>query len=512
MKEIQGGNEMKTVLKAMGTRKKGLPKAVGECAICDVGKTLCPRYLRNEYCDETKCRMAHAGTAAICDAWMKLGRCDRENLMSESFVSVRSGVHYTRGVCLYQHPPFGLLPVPVLFVQCRDTIAKRVIVAIEKVKISNEGYDNGDYALDGQIVKMVRTARKRGTDVVIIVKEKKENPDLCHRILESKWLRFVLNKCCLLTHFCDTIDDLVKNSVISLMKIEGESTRVRVRCFPPDDTLNILSRLEDALNKNRMDSSSSTKICLTLTGHTHILDIIRLFDRWYWSIVEESITCGFPITEVRKDVNKHEKVQTAVICRAQYKLAELYDRQFLVFNGTEICIDIGASPGGWTQHLCKMLESKNCDVPGHVIAIDPASLSPCVDTNYMTHLKLPYEEVGKDLLTTINLIEEKRKERPKINLILCDMNVHPMKAARAVVEMVLLLRRSLFDQASIQLVLTFKCFEKSLEDHLSSIEESISLLRKADFDTSSYRVFHLYTNQPLERTLVGVFNKAMTKS
>ena len=61
--------------------------------------------------------------------------------------------------------------------------------------------------------------------------------------------------------------------------------------------------------------------------------------------------------------------------RASYKLFEINDK-FKIFKKGQIVIDLGASPGGWSQ-----VASKKVGLEGKVIAIDKAYISPFNEKN-----------------------------------------------------------------------------------------------------------------------------------
>jgi 23S rRNA (uridine2552-2'-O)-methyltransferase len=61
--------------------------------------------------------------------------------------------------------------------------------------------------------------------------------------------------------------------------------------------------------------------------------------------------------------------------RASYKLFEINDK-FKIFKKGQFVIDLGASPGGWSQ-----VASKKVGLEGRIIAIDRAYISPFKEKN-----------------------------------------------------------------------------------------------------------------------------------
>ncbi|CAN0312524.1 unnamed protein product, partial [Phaeothamnion confervicola] len=58
------------------------------------------------------------------------------------------------------------------------------------------------------------------------------------------------------------------------------------------------------------------------------------------------------------------------ICRAWYKIDEVTRRAGILYDASWRAIDLGASPGGWTDFLAQRCAT--------VVAVDPAHLAPAV--------------------------------------------------------------------------------------------------------------------------------------
>lgn len=91
--------------------------------------------------------------------------------------------------------------------------------------------------------------------------------------------------------------------------------------------------------------------------------------------------------------------------RASYKLFEINDK-FKIFKKGQIVIDLGASPGGWSQ-----VASKKVGMHGKVIAIDKAYISPFKEENI--------EIVNRDIFDT-NLDKYILDNFGKINVLISD--------------------------------------------------------------------------------------------
>eukprot|EP00903_Cladosiphon_okamuranus_P009874 g9380.t1 len=94
---------------------------------------------------------------------------------------------------------------------------------------------------------------------------------------------------------------------------------------------------------------------------THVLSVVFTRGAYLWGLAEAA-THGRSIIE-----NNNE--DTAV-CRAFYKITEVYARAELSFGEDWTAIDIGAAPGGWTSFLASKCR--------RVLSVDPAELDPAV--------------------------------------------------------------------------------------------------------------------------------------
>ncbi|WP_300451378.1 SAM-dependent methyltransferase [Accumulibacter sp.] len=63
--------------------------------------------------------------------------------------------------------------------------------------------------------------------------------------------------------------------------------------------------------------------------------------------------------------------------RAAYKLMEIDDKDRLIRAG-DIVVDLGASPGGWSQVVAKRLQGR-----GHVIAVDRLAMEPLPGVSFL---------------------------------------------------------------------------------------------------------------------------------
>jgi 23S rRNA (uridine2552-2'-O)-methyltransferase len=92
--------------------------------------------------------------------------------------------------------------------------------------------------------------------------------------------------------------------------------------------------------------------------------------------------------------------------RASFKLMEIDDRDHLI-RGGEVVVDLGATPGGWSQVAAKRMQGK-----GRVIALDLLEMEPLRGVDFIQG-DFREDEVLAQL--------EKMLEGGKVGLVLSDM-------------------------------------------------------------------------------------------
>eukprot|EP00897_Mesotaenium_endlicherianum_P005874 jgi/Mesen1/5314/ME000265S04471 len=100
--------------------------------------------------------------------------------------------------------------------------------------------------------------------------------------------------------------------------------------------------------------------------------------------------------------------------RAVSKLEEIFTVTGLRLHESMTAMDVGAAPGAWTEYMSEHA--------GHVVAIDPAVLSPDALRSNVTHFQKKVEDVVYDL--------EAWPQGLQASVLVCDMNKHPVQAAR----------------------------------------------------------------------------------
>ena len=116
---------------------------------------------------------------------------------------------------------------------------------------------------------------------------------------------------------------------------------------------------------------------------------------YYWGVrgEETAMASGVPLLSeggrLFLDEGRTARMRREnAVCRAYFKLEEALRVAGVRVGGGWTCLDIGASPGGWSQCLCRRLGGN-----GRVVAVDPAALQ-FSDTK-MVHLPVLAEDTDE---------------------------------------------------------------------------------------------------------------------
>lgn len=185
------------------------------------------------------------------------------------------------------------------------------------------------------------------------------------------------------------------------------------------------------------------------------------------------------------------------VCRAFYKLSEVLHEDpsirttLSAATETGVCIDIGASPGGWTDLLSRH---------ARVIAIDPGEISAeIVSRANVTHLRMMLDSDE----TSATRLREALRPAARASVVVCDANIAPATAASLVSS---LAARDLLLPGS-KLVLTLKAQAKVRSKSGERVRraheaEAVAALGRGFGDVT---VRHLFANTQHESTLTATF-------
>jgi hypothetical protein len=210
-------------------------------------------------------------------------------------------------------------------------------------------------------------------------------------------------------------------------------------------------------------------------------------------------------------VEEH-RLRQAVMCRAYFKLEEAVSRGGVPFGSDWRCVDIGASPGGWTQFMSSRLAALTgaggggdggdeigavSTGSGHVWAIDPGLLNfdaasfPVNVTHVATKAEDSHGAISRDAA-------ERGLPPCDVRMLVCDANMPPAAVVGLLLGMTPMLAEGAF------LVTTFKNFCKGRREWESQIDEAVVKLQEAKY--TGVRVFHLFSNCAQEKTLVARYS------
>ncbi|BBN14720.1 hypothetical protein MPTK1_6g13900 [Marchantia polymorpha subsp. ruderalis] len=166
------------------------------------------------------------------------------------------------------------------------------------------------------------------------------------------------------------------------------------------------------------------------------------------------------------------------IARAALKLEEVTQVCGFKLNKDMIAMDLGASPGAWTQFLSKHIQ--------RVVAVDPAELNGQVLQQNVTHIRKLAQDATEELVAW--------SEGKGYDLLVCDVNRHPVEAAKLVSPLLPYLKEGGL------LVLTLK-FHGRGRDKEQKVDEIKGIFRKVLIKTDC---IWLLANSIYERTFVGI--------
>ena len=175
------------------------------------------------------------------------------------------------------------------------------------------------------------------------------------------------------------------------------------------------------------------------------------------------------------------------VCRAYYKIQEVIEYHFVQWGWHEEClpfetvVDVGASPGGWTQYLARISKK--------IIAVDPGELRPEVlAMNNVQHL--PHLIENKSVQSVLRNLDK------KLTCCICDINVDVRETAK------LLLRHVLPHMSDGVIVMTLKLCKSPTTKFIESAVKAVKSILNESGKCFDYRVIHCNSNSSNERTIV----------
>jgi 6-phosphogluconolactonase len=157
-----------------------------------------------------------------------------------------------------------------------------------------------------------------------------------------------------------------------------------------------------------------------------------------------------------------------------------------VADASSASVDIGSSPGGWTEALSEVSPSSK------VVGIDPGDMIETVTSRpNVTHLRM--------FLRSRESFAKLREVSPLFSCAVSDVNLPPPVAANILGDFA---RAKMLSEGA-RIVLTLKLTAKNARERALQISEAEKLMRAASFDEIG--VHHLFANTEHERTLTARF-------
>ena len=208
------------------------------------------------------------------------------------------------------------------------------------------------------------------------------------------------------------------------------------------------------------------------------------------------------------------------VCRAYYKIKEIIEYYFPLWGWDHlwprdgIAVDIGASPGGWSQYLSQITKG--------VLAVDPGNLHPEVlKLSNVIHVPCLVESSEAQLamknLSIVNKFKSKNENSVSkdkaIDVCVCDINIPSKHAVKIIIKNVI---PNMMVQQSKELdgnsesnglncskfiVLTLKLNKNPKELHINRAQNFL-ISSLSEFGCFDFKFTHLNSNSSNERTMI----------
>lgn len=267
----------------------------------------------------------------------------------------------------------------------------------------------------------------------------------------------------------------LKRHIFSTLPHGDDSKIYRLQVYPRVDTYDVAALLSQEINFHPKK-------------FTHVLHILR---------VSQEI-CFIGVTEKKAHFEAHkeswEDKDAKCVSRAYFKLRDAIDKLPLKLrqkiNSDSFAIDIGASPGGWTQYLQKTV--------GYTASIDPANLDESIlGLDNVVHFQQKSSDAFQEISKQYHLW---KSTHDAIDLLVCDAN-KPVEEVMQLLEPY----EKLMEKGSV-LVLTLKFLhnqQKGAKRSYKNIARNtvVGLLEKTWKDI---KIDWLLSNRLDERTITAI--------
>lgn len=241
--------------------------------------------------------------------------------------------------------------------------------------------------------------------------------------------------------FCDRVCSdpatLISNVNSLLNKFKGLKKLLKIQCTPKHLEDNIVTIMGNENCEFTVSESKCTHVLQVaycpVTGLLHYGLVEKMFSESHGLTSEALVKMKLNGIPQKNGDGVHDAPIKTRPCRAYYKMSEIVESVFpslgwhlgdLSRNNSSLAMDVGASPGGWSQYLAEAGYAK-------VVAVDPGELLASVLADQrITHVQSCVE----DPLVQGTLRELTASSYQRISLLVCDVNFAPGPAAKTLAE------------------------------------------------------------------------------
>ena len=329
----------------------------------------------------------------------------------------------------------------------------------------------------------VRATLQVGKQRILMVQPNSDsNSDICNDVVEDEYVSQVSLP---LSLDCATIYPSISSASLALSEklsnlhsaVNAAPLKVRVSATPPSILPELISSLDSLSSDNLLSSSfvlsprspSYILCCLKITNTSYLIGVTSQ------TKISMGLSLGPSLTPST----------SPKISRSYYKLSEAFDRYVPSILPGQRCIDLGASPGGWTEYLT--------EIGLNVTSVDPGELDRRVKYKCQ-HVRLTYQKY----------LEEVSGGRAEggFEVFTCDMCLH--EAGSAVSAFFEFVEAGVLEEGCLVVIaVKVNTRGKSTEGRDEIVKK---YTKRVEGFLDGMRVFHLMTSKERERTIVGRYN------
>eukprot|EP00948_MAST-09A_sp_MAST-9A-sp1_P001979 g1979.t1 len=233
--------------------------------------------------------------------------------------------------------------------------------------------------------------------------------------------------------------------------------------------------------------------------------------------VENSILWGYYIAsskliatlQLRANTGRKKSLKHAKASRAAYKILEVWQRRptyrpsisalrsVTSTSSSFLALDIGSAPGGWSYELALL---KDID---KVYSVDPGELLKPIPPKVIHFQKKVQDAIASRFKRSGDVLDNESKEIVKFDIVVCDMNAHPMEALRILFR---LRNENFLRSGETKVIFTLKNFVDRGQNFVATLEECCEKIQSEKLLQNGWELLKLLSGggSGQERTLVGI--------